>query len=363
MTGHPFACPHAFCRTLPALSDTFLAGLFLAAMSLPGVLLRGVLLSGVLLAGMVWAAPATAQDKYPSKPIRVIVPFTVGGPTDIVTRIIGARMAELLGQQLVIDNRGGAGGKLGSEMLAKATPDGYTLGLATVSTHAINPSLYKTIAYDPLKDFAPIGKIGDIPLLLSVHRSVAATDVASLVALIKANPGKYSYGSPGMGSMGHLCAEVLKTTHGGLDIAHVPYRGGGQMMNDLAAGQIPMVFEGTPTSLPQIQAGTIRPLASGSLTRTPSLPDLKTMDEQGYKGFECAAWFGLFAPAKTPQPIVVQLTAALNTALADKTVDARLRELGVEPSPDTSPDKLTAFLKAELAKWTPIIQAAGVQLD
>ena len=324
---------------------------------------RRLAIHAAMLAGMVLFNPAMAQDKYPSKPIRVIVPFTVGGPTDIVTRIIGARMAELLGQQLVVDNRGGAGGKLGSEMLAKAPPDGYTLGLATVSTHAINPSLYKTIAYDPVKDFAPIGKVGDIPLLLSVHRSINATDVAGLVALIKANPGKYSYGSPGMGSMGHLCAEVLKTLHGGLDIAHVPYRGGGQMMNDLAAGQIPMVFEGTPTSLPQIQAGAIRPLAAGSLTRTRSLPDLKTMEEQGYKGFECAAWFGLFAPAKTPQPIIAQLTAALNATLADPVVDARLRELGVDPSPDTSPDKLTAFLKAELTKWTPIIQSAGVQLD
>ncbi|MEJ0016700.1 MAG: tripartite tricarboxylate transporter substrate binding protein [Acetobacteraceae bacterium] len=321
------------------------------------------LLASTLACVLTLTGTAAAQDKYPAKPIRVIVPFSVGGPTDILTRIVGAKMSEQLGQQLVIDNRAGAGGKVGMEMLAKAPPDGYTVGLATVSTHAINPTLYKTMPYDPVKDFAPVGKIGEFPLVLSVYSGIAATDVASLVALIRANPGTYSFGSPGMGSMGHLCGEALKTQSGGLDMEHVPYRGGGQMMNDIAAGQIPMAFEGTPTSLPQIQAGTIRPLASGSLHRARSLPEVKTMEEQGYKGFECAAWFALFAPAKTPQPIVARLSASLNAALADPGVAARLHELGVDSSPDTSPDKLAAFLQAQLAKWGPVVAAAGVQLD
>ena len=316
-----------------------------------------------VLVGVAIAMPALAQDKFPSKPIRMIVPFAVGGPSDIVARILGARMTESLGQQVIVDNRAGAGGKLGSEAVAKSPPDGYTLGLATVSTHSINPSLYKTIGYDPVKDFEPVGLIGDIPLLLSVHKSVAAKNVKELIALIKASPGKFSYGSPGLGSMGHLCNEALKTRVGGMDVAHVPYRGGGQMMNDLVAGQIPMVFEGTPTSLPQIEAGAIRPLASGSVTRTRSLPDLPTMREEGFEGFECSAWFGLFAPAKTPAPIIAQLNAALTTALQDPVVAQRMRDVGVDPATDSSAATLGTFLKADLAKWGPIVQAAGVQLD
>jgi len=184
--------------------------------------MRLPILGHVLAIGLLLCSPATAQDKYPSKPIRMVVPFSVGGPSDIVARIIGAKLTEVLGQQVVVDNRAGAGGKIGSEMVAKAAPDGYTLVLATVSTHAINPGLYRNIAYDPVKDFQPIGKIGDIPLLLSVHHSIPATNVAELVALVKANPGKYSYGSPGLGSMGQLCNEALKTQVGGLDVAHVP---------------------------------------------------------------------------------------------------------------------------------------------
>ncbi len=316
-----------------------------------------------VLLGLAVAMPALAQDKFPSKPIRMIVPFAVGGPSDIVARILGARMTESLGQQVIVDNRAGAGGKIGSEAVAKAPPDGYTLGLATVSTHSINPSLYKTIGYDPVKDFEAIGLIGDIPLLLSVHKSVAAKNVKELIALIKASPGKFSYGSPGLGSMGHLCNEALKTRVGGMDVAHVPYRGGGQMMNDLVAGQIPMVFEGTPTSLPQIEAEAIRPLASGSVTRTRSLPDLPTMREEGFEGFECSAWFGLFAPAKTPAPIIAQLNAALTTALQDPVVAQRMRDVGVDPATDSSAATLGTFLKADLAKWGPIVQAAGVQLD
>ncbi len=316
-----------------------------------------------VLLGVAIAMPAVAQDRFPSKPIRMIVPFAVGGPSDIVARILGARMTELLGQQVIVDNRAGAGGKIGSEAVAKSPPDGYTLGLATVSTHSINPTLYKTIGYDPVKDFEAVGLIGDIPLLLSVHKSVAAKNVKELVALIKASPGKFSYGSPGLGSMGHLCNEALRTRVGGMDVAHVPYRGGGQMMNDLVAGQIPMVFEGTPTSLPQIEAGAIRPLATGSVTRTRSLPDLPTMREEGFEGFECSAWFGLFAPAKTPAPIIAQLNAALTTALRDPVVAQRMRDVGVDPATDSSAATLATFLQADLAKWGPIVQAAGVQLD
>lgn len=316
-----------------------------------------------LLIGIACIPPASAQDSFPNKPVRLLVPFAVGGPSDIVARILAARMTEALGQQIIVDNRGGASGKIGSEAVAKATPDGYTLLLATVTTHAVNPGLFKSLPYDPVQDFEPIGKIGDIPLLLSVHHAIAARDVKSLVGLIKANPTKYNFGSPGIGSIGHLCSEALKAQSGGLDLPHVAYRGGGPMMNDLAAGQISMVFEGTPTSLPQIQAGTIRALANGATTRSANLPDLPTMREQGFAGFECSAWFALFAPAKTQAAIITRLTTALNVTLNDKTVQARFQELGVTASPGTSGAQLAAFLRADLAKWAPLIQATGVQLD
>jgi tripartite-type tricarboxylate transporter receptor subunit TctC len=306
---------------------------------------------------------AVAQDKYPTKPIRLVVSFAVGGPTDIVARVIGAKMAELLGQQVVVDNRPGAGGNLGADVVAKAAPDGYTLLMATVSTHAINPGLYKKMPYDPVKDFEPIAQIGVTPTVLAVNKDVAVTDVKGLIALIKANPGKYSYGSSGMGSILHMCGEQLKTMAGGLDLVHVPYRGSAPMMNDLAAGQIPIAFDGTPTVLPQVQAGAIRPLGAGMKTRARALPDLPTMDEQGFKGFECYTWNAIFAPAKTPQPIVMQLNKAINTALEDKAVFTRLQDVGIDPTPGSTPEKLAAFVKQELAKWAPIIKASGAELD
>ncbi len=321
------------------------------------------ILTAILLAAAALTSSAHAQDKYPTKPIRLIVPFAVGGGTDIPARVLGAKMSELLGQQIVIDNRPGAGGNLGTDVAAKAVPDGYTIVLGSISSLAINPGLYKKMPYDPIKDFEPIGLAALGPIALVVHKSVPATDLKSLLALLKANPGQYSYGSSGMGSILHLCGESLKMMGGGLDINHVPYRGSGPMMVDLSAGQIPMAFDGMPTVLPQLQAGTIRAIGMGTTTRARALPDLPTMDELGMKGFECYFWVTLFAPAKTPKPIIAVLVDALNRTLDDQTVLTRLRDLGFEPTPGTSPEKLAAFLKAELAKWAPIIKASGAQLD
>ena len=325
--------------------------------------MRLTVLAGVALGCLLSVGSAFAQDKYPSKPIRLIVSFAVGGPTDIVARVVGAKISDLLGQQVVVENRPGAGGNLGADVVAKAPPDGYTLLMATVSTHAINPGLYKKMPYDPVKDFEPIAQVGVTPAILGVNKSVPAKDVKELVALIKSNPGKYSYGSSGMGSILHLCGEAFKMMAGGLDLEHVPYRGSGPMMNDLAAGQIPMAFDGTPTILPQIQAGTVRALAMGTAARARAMPDLATMQEQGFPGFECYTWNAIFAPAKTPKPIVAQLAAAINTALDDKSVFARLQDVGIDPTPGSSPEKLAAFVKAELAKWAPIIKASGAEID
>lgn len=321
------------------------------------------LLAAFMLGLAMLAPPAVAQDKYPTKPIRLIVPFAVGGGTDIPARLLSARMAEFLGQQIIVDNRPGAGGNLGTDLAAKSPPDGYTILLGSISSFAINPGLYKKMPYDPIKDFEPIGLAAIGPISLNVHKSVPAKDLKELIALIKANPGKYSYGSSGMGSILHLCGESFKTMAGGLEMEHVPYRGSGPMMIDLSAGQIPIAFDGMPTVLPQVQAGTIRAIAMGTQKRAGVLPDLPTLDELGMKGYQCHFWTTFFAPAKTPKPIIAMLTDALNKTLADPAIAKRMQDLGFEITPNTSPEKLAAFLKAELAFWLPVVKASGASLD
>jgi tripartite-type tricarboxylate transporter receptor subunit TctC len=309
------------------------------------------------------ALPAAAQEKYPAKPVRIIVSFAAGGPTDTVARITGAKLTELLGQPFIVENRPGAGGNIGADIAAKAPPDGYTLLMATVSTHAINPGLYKKMPYDPIRDFAPVGQIGVTPTLLAVHPSIPATDVQGLIALLRANPRKYAYGSSGMGSILHLCGEQFKTAAGGLEVTHVPYKGSAPMTTDLVGGQISMAFDALPTMLPQVSAGTIRALGSGMATRARALPNLPTLQEQGIAGFECYTWNAILAPAKTPPSIVALLSGAINQALADPTVLKRIQETGVDPTPGGTPEKLAEFIKAELAKWAPIIKASGASVD
>ena len=304
-----------------------------------------------------------AQDSYPSKPVRIMVSFAAGGPTDQVARIMSAKLTELLGQTFIVENRTGAGGNLGAADVARAAPDGYTLLMATVSTHAINPGLYKKMPYDPIQDFAPVSQVGVTPCVLTVHPSVPANDVKGLVALLKANPGKYSYGSSGMGSILHLCGEQFKTSAGGLQAVHVPYRGSAPMIADLMGGQISFAFDALPTVLPQVQAGKIRAIGGGMATRARAMPDLPTLQEQGVAGFECYTWNAILAPAKTPAPIVRQLSTAINKALEDPAVLKRLQDAGVDPTPGSTPEKLTAFIKSELAKWAPIIKASGAHVD
>jgi tripartite-type tricarboxylate transporter receptor subunit TctC len=306
---------------------------------------------------------ASAQDTYPSKPVRIMVSFAAGGPTDQVARVMSAKLTELLGQTFLVENKTGAGGNIGAAEVAKAPPDGYTLLMATVSTHAINPGLYRNMPYDPVKDFAPVGQVGVTPCVLAVHPSLPVTDVKELIALLKANPGKYSYGSSGMGSILHLCGEQFKTAAGGLQAVHVPYRGSAPMMADLVGGQIALAFDALPTVLPQVQAGKIRAIGGGMATRARALPDLPTLQEQGVSGFECYTWNAILAPAKTPAPIVAQLSDAINKALADPTILKRLQDVGVDPTPDGTPQKLADFIRAELAKWAPIIKASGAQVD
>ena len=320
-------------------------------------------LAGLVVAFALAGAGAKAEEKYPSKPVRIIVSFSAGGPTDIVARVMGAKMGDLLGQQFVVENRVGAGGNIGADQVAKSPPDGYTLLMATVSTHAINPGLYRNMPYDPVRDFAPVAQIGVTPTLLGVHPSLPATDLKSLVALVKENPGKYTYGSSGLGSILHLCGEQFKALAGGINVVHVPYRGSAPMMSDLVGGQISMAFDATPTAMPQAKSGAIRAIGAGMAKRMRAMPELPTLQEQGLKGFECYTWNAILAPAGTPQAIVDRLSESISTALADPAVIRRLEEAGIDPTPGSTPEKATAFIKAELAKWEPIIKASGAHID
>jgi tripartite-type tricarboxylate transporter receptor subunit TctC len=321
-------------------------------------------LGGVLIGiALAYGGGVSAQERYPAKPVRIVVSFAAGGPTDTVARVMAGKMTELLGQTFVVENRAGAGGNTGAAIVADASPDGYTLLMATVSTHAINPGLYRKMPYDPVRDFAPVAQVGVTPSVLAVHPSVPAHDVQSLVALMKANPGKFSYGSSGLGSILHLCGEQFKTSAGGLDATHVPYKGSAPMISDLVGGQITMAFDALPTVLPQLRAGKIRALGAGMATRARALPDLPTLQEQGIAGFECYTWNAILAPAKTSPLIVALLADAINKSLADPNVFKRLQDVGVDPTPDSTPEKLAEFIKFELAKWAPIIKASGAQID
>jgi len=320
-------------------------------------------LPALAVAAAAFVATATQAADYPTRPVQLIIPFAAGGPTDIVGRIMGAKMSEIMGQTFVVENRSGAGGNIGAEVVAKATNDGYMLLFATVSTNAINPGLYKHIPYDAVNGFAPVARVGVTPTLLLVHPSMPATDVKSLVALIKANPGKYNYGSSGLGSILHLCGEEFKAMAGGLDITHVPYKGSAPMDTDLMGGQVTMAFDATPTAMPLAKSGKLRALGAGMLKRLDAMPELATLDEQGFKGYECYTWNAILAPAGTPKDVVAKLNAAANKALSDPQVIDSLKKAGIDPTPGSTPESTSDFVKAELAKWAPIIKASGAQVD
>ncbi|MSP03665.1 MAG: tripartite tricarboxylate transporter substrate binding protein [Acetobacteraceae bacterium] len=316
-----------------------------------------------LLASFIVVHPARAQDHYPSKPIRMVVAFAVGGSSDIVARLLSVKMADILGQQVLVDNRPGAGGNIGTDLVAKAPADGHTILLGSASAFAFNPGLYRNMPFDPIKDFIQVGQSGITNYAFVVHKDVAAKNIAELVAMVKAAPGKYTYGTPGIGTVPHLCTEEFKRMAGGLDITHVPYRGAGPVMNDLVAGQITMALDAVPTSIPQIQGGTIRAIANGSITRARALAEIPTVDEQGIKGFDCYVWFGLFTPAKTPPAIVAKLNSALNTALREPTIAKRLNEMNIEMLPHTTPETFKSYVEGEVAKWVPIGKSLGMKLD
>jgi tripartite-type tricarboxylate transporter receptor subunit TctC len=306
------------------------------------------------------AGPAMAQT-FPSKPITLVVPFAAGGSTDVVARIVAAKMSENLGSQVIVENRAGAGGGVGAAAVAKATPDGHTILMATISTHTLNPLMAKTKLFDPIKDFAPISLLATIPSVLVVHPSLGVNNVQEFIALLKREPGKHSYGSSGNGTPLHVAGELFKRLTG-TDIQHVPYRGGGPAMNDLLGGQIKIMFDNLPPSVPHIRAGTLKALAVTVRERVPGFETIPTLIESGVKDFDVYSWNGLLAPAGTPPAVIAKLNTEANKAIADAGVKAKLADISALTVGST-PEALAAFIAKELAIWEPVIKGANITID
>lgn len=304
-------------------------------------------------------ALAMAQD-FPSKPIKLIVPFPAGGPNDIIARAVGQKMSDILKQPVLIDNRGGQGGVIGTDMVAKADPDGYTIAVTSAGALAISPSMQK-IAYDPLKDLAPVTLVAKVPEMLVVATSVPANTMTELVALAKAQPGKLNFASSGPGSLPHLAGELFKLT-AKIDIVHVPYRGAAPAVNDLLGQQVQMVFLDLPVLLPQVNAGTLKPIAIGAPQRVPSAKDVPTTTEAGMPDLQTENWYGMVAPAKTPPAIIAKLNQAAAEAMKDPAVEEKLASQGATLVGD-KPEQFRAFIEAEIKKWAKVIKDAGVPTE
>ena len=312
----------------------------------------------VALVAITVPLAAAAQD-YPTRPVALVSPFPPGGSVSLVARIVAEKMGETLGQSIVVENRGGAGGTIGARSVAKSPPDGYTLLLGYTGTLAIGPSMYPNAGFDPRKEFAPVGRIGTAPTLLVVHPSVPVHSVADLIAYAKANPGKLNFGSAGIGTVGHLAGELMATM-AGLRLVHVPYKGTGPAITDLLGGHIPMMFTPVPTAHAQAESGLLRALAVTGAERSSLLPNVPTVAESGLPGYEAALRYGLVAPAGTPRAIIERLNKELRTALAAEDVRSRLAADGAEVLPST-PEQYAADIDREEATWSKVVNALGLR--
>ena len=310
------------------------------------------------LCAMSWAANA---QQYPNKPIRIIVAYTPAGATDILARAVGQKMSETFGQPVVIENRPGANGNIGTDVAAKATPDGHTLLMVTAGTHGINPSLYRKLPWDAVKDFAPVSLVAMVPNIFVVNNSVPAKSIKEFIAYLKASPNKFNYGSPGNGSTAHLSMELFKTMTG-TNMQHIPYKGSAGVLTDVMGGQILATMDNMPPYLPQVKAGKIRALAVSTPKRSPAVPDVPTVAEAGVAGYSSGAWFGLVAPTGTPKAIVDKLASETQRILKLPDVNERLSALGAEPVGD-SPTQFAAHITSEIAKWAKVIKDANVELQ
>jgi tripartite-type tricarboxylate transporter receptor subunit TctC len=320
-------------------------------------------LARLLVAAMALALAAddAQAQTYPSKPIRMVVPFTPGGTTDILARTVGQKMGEAWGQPVVVDNRPGAGGNIGSELVAKSAPDGYTLLMGTISTHAINASLYKRLPFDPTRDFAPVSRVGTLPNILIVHPSVPVKSVKELIELAKSKPGDLNFASSGVGTSLHLSGELFNSM-AGVKLVHVPYKGSSPALADLLGGQVKIMFDNLPSALPHVKAGKLKPLAVTGAKRAGVLPEVPTVIGSGLPGFEVTSWFAVFAPAKTAKDIITKLNGEIVKILNSADVKEKLTQLGVDAAP-TTPEELAAFAKAETEKWGKVVKATGASAD
>jgi tripartite-type tricarboxylate transporter receptor subunit TctC len=317
---------------------------------------------GILL--ILWAllaGGAATAETYPEHPVRIVVPYPPGGSNDIVARVLAQKLSERWGQQAIVDNRGGASGDIGAEAVAQAPADGYTLLLTAPGPLTVNAALFRNLPFDPAKDFAPVALVASVPIVLMVHPSLPVKSVQDLIALARREPGTLNFGSSGSGSTNHLAGELLKKL-AGIDIVHVPYRGAAPAMSDLVGGHIPMMFDNMPGALVQIKAGTVRPIAVAGATRAAALPDLPTVAESGVPGFEASSWFGLVARAGTPAAVLTRLTGDVDDILRMPEIEKRFAELGAEPG-RASGDAFGAFLRAETAKWSKVVEEAGAKVD
>ncbi|CAN7174051.1 tripartite tricarboxylate transporter substrate binding protein [Acidovorax sp. LjRoot118] len=324
---------------------------------------RRTLLAALATAAVGAAIPAgaLAQAAYPSKPVTIVVPFAAGGTTDILARIIGQALTSELGQPVVVDNRAGAGGNIGGALAAKAPADGYTLFMGTVGTHAINASLYKKMPFDPVKDFAPLTRVANVPNLLVANPAQPYKSVKELIAYAKANPGKVNFGSSGNGSSIHLSGELFKSL-AKVDMVHVPYKGSAPAVTDLLGNQIGIMFDNMPSAIQHVRSGKLVPIAVTTAKRSPELPNVPTIAEAGVPGYEATSWFGMFAPAGTPAPVLAKLNTALVKVLNQAEVKKKINEQGAETYSET-PEQFAAFIKTESVKWGKVVQESGASLD
>lgn len=315
-------------------------------------------LAGLL--GIAAAQEAGAQE-YPARTIRLIIPFAPGGANDILGRLIAARLSESFGQQVVSDNRPGAGGSIGAELVAKSPPDGYTLVIGHIGTLAVNPTLYRKLGYNPVTDFQPISLMAKVPNIMVVHPSVPAKSVKELVALAKARPGALVYGSGGHGGAGHLATEYFKLM-AKVDMVHVPYKGTGPALVDLLAGQTQLIFAGVPGIAAHVRSGRLRALGVSTGARLAVFPELPTIAEAGVSGYEATQWYGVLAPAGTPKAVVDRLHREIVSAVKSKQMHERLMADGSEPVTST-PEEFASYIKSEIARWAPVVRAAGIRVD
>ena len=321
---------------------------------------RSLRISTLLSLALASPLAALADAAYPDKPVKFVVPYPPGGGTDVVARIVQQRLQAALGQSIVIENKGGAGGSLGTDIVAKAAPDGYTV-LFTLSSHTINPAIFPKLPFDTIKDFEPVGLVASLPQLLAANMAVPVRTVADVVAQAKAAPDKFSFASVGNGSPGHLAGElmVLRT---GAPMAHIPYRGGGPAVTDVIGGQVPLLWVSIPAAAAQVKAGKLRALAVSTTKRSPAFPEVPTMQEAGVADFEVDSWYAMLVPAKTPRPIIDKLNKALNTVLAEPAIRAQLIEQGADAVGGT-PEALAKVIAAEVPKWVKLAKDANIKAD